>query len=779
MRIRSIGLTWFRGAAESDPLETDCKSLVVYGQNGTGKSSFVDAVEYAINNGKIEHLANEYSGRNQERAILNTHKPATRSTEFRIAFENDDELKVKIAPNGSCTRTGAEAIAMESWDYRRTVLRQHEVAEFINSRKGDKYSALLPLFGLQELEIAAENLRQLAKTIITQAKLVERQGTSKHYSIMRKQNFGDDSDGVIENKIVRLHEKYCERSKTTEILARCNELKQSLTKSINEHSEEHQRYVTLQEISMADIAGHVNNVRSANASLAMSMEPLITEKLEVLRVTDVFATRLQDEQEVSCPACGRSILVNQFKTHVKDEQERLKDITSIFETRKNAVNLLIDSIKIIKRALGKDEVKVWRDELEAGIKANVERLEDNSEDDLRQSLGEEDLNAIEINCIPVMNAASTGSEDAPSAIRTLATDKTDVEAALETFEAKVLENEISTTKELIAFINEVENGVRNEIRTRAVAVVKNISSDIGLMWKILHPGEPIDDIQVYLPENDKAIDISLRFHGKNQGSPRLTLSEGYRNSLGLCIFLALAKHDTRQDRPLFLDDVVISLDRNHRGMVAQLLEDQFAERQVIIFTHDRDWFAELRLQLAQKRWGFKTLLPYQTPDIGIRWSHKTTTFDDARGLLADRPDSAGNDARKIMDTELSLIAEKLELRLTYKRSTGNDNRTAYEFLERFLADGKNCFQNKVDGKFVCYIDGLDLLDKSKQLLATWGNKASHSYDVSNVEAMTLIETCERALNAFRCAGCKTSLWSKRSSNGEWIECQCGILRWRL
>lgn len=79
------------------------------------------------------------------------------------------------------------------------------------------------------------------------------------------------------------------------------------------------------------------------------------------------------------------------------------------------------------------------------------------------------------------------------------------------------------------------------------------------MWKILHPEEPIDEVRLYLPDGAKAIDIALKFHGKDQDSPRLTLSEGYRSGLGLCIFLALAKRETASDRPLILDDVVVSL----------------------------------------------------------------------------------------------------------------------------------------------------------------------------------------------------------------------------
>jgi chromosome segregation ATPase len=48
MRIKSIGIEWFRGAAEVVSLDPDSKSMVVYGENGSGKSSFVDAFEYAL-----------------------------------------------------------------------------------------------------------------------------------------------------------------------------------------------------------------------------------------------------------------------------------------------------------------------------------------------------------------------------------------------------------------------------------------------------------------------------------------------------------------------------------------------------------------------------------------------------------------------------------------------------------------------------------------------------------------------------------------------------------
>ena len=79
MRLERIDLSWFRGAADPVALEADCKSVVVYGQNGSGKSSFVDAIEYLLRDGRVGHLSHEYSGKRQEKGLPNTHTPKDRT----------------------------------------------------------------------------------------------------------------------------------------------------------------------------------------------------------------------------------------------------------------------------------------------------------------------------------------------------------------------------------------------------------------------------------------------------------------------------------------------------------------------------------------------------------------------------------------------------------------------------------------------------------------------------------------------------------------------------
>ncbi|MCX5800713.1 MAG: AAA family ATPase [Candidatus Eisenbacteria bacterium] len=677
MRIKSIQLAWFRGAADPVLLETNCKSIVVYGENGSGKSCFVDAIEYVLNSGRIGHLAHEYSGKHQERAIPNTHKPKNRKTELRIIFKDDVTLRIEIKPDGSSICSGAETIAMGTWDYQRLVLRQDEVAAFVHDTKGGKYSALLPLLGLHKMEVAAENLRQLVKSVEQQAKLKEIKGVLQEVERKRRLTFGADGDEQILKKIEELHSRYCpDKAATRDHMSYCKQLETAIDTLVKRFSKEQKRYFALRDAADVGLKGHVGAVRAANAKLAEAVEPLIAEKLEVLQSTDEFVEKLGDEEEVECPACGQSIPVDDFRAHIEAERRRLQDVIDTFNTRKGAIAALCDSVKSLKTLLAKADVKSWRDELSKGpLAKNSAYLDQINGEALRTSCGEEKLRTIEKKLLPLTTAADVASKHAPPDVEQLSADKRIAEVAEAVIEAKELALSAARAHALTSFLSSLEQGVRDEIRLRSQTVIDEISTDIQALWAILHPGESIEAVCLYVPKDaEKAIDIGLKFYGVKQNSPRLTLSEGYRNSLGLCIFLAMAKREADKDRPLILDDVVVSLDRNHRGMIAEVLDKEFSGRQVLLLTHDREWYAELRQQLDSKNWTFRALLPYETPDIGIRWSHKTTTFGDARAHLKKRPDSAGNDARKIMDIELSLIAERLHIRLPFLRADKNDRR---------------------------------------------------------------------------------------------------------
>jgi hypothetical protein len=782
MRIESIELSWFRGAADPVALTLECKSKVVYGGNGSGKSSFVDAVEYVLNEGKIRHLAHEYSGKHQEKAIPNTHRPDGRKTLLKIRFQDKSDVTTEIDANGSTRSSGDGKLAMADWSYQHTILRQDEVARFIHDTKGEKYSALLPLLGLEHLEMAAENLRQLSKVINEEAELKESGVKLKDVAAKRREAFGATDEAEVLSRIEQLHCAYCPgQASTVDPLSRCGELETAIETRITQFSDDQRRHLTLLGVRDLDLENKVNEVRATSLKLAGEIDPLISAKLEVLGSTEEYVGKLGDTGDIECPSCGRPISICDFKSHVKEERERLLDIISTNDARKEALVALSDLVKSLKNSLEKSDVKSWREGLTKGNNAkNFAFLDTVNAEAIRSTSREEDLKTIEDSLLPLTRIAAEATKDSLPDVRQLNDDKRIALAGKAVIEGHMLASAVNRAKSLISFVNSLEESIRGEIRARSQRVIEEISAEIESMWSILHPGEEIENVRLYVPpEADKAIDIGLKFFGVDQDSPRLTLSEGHRNSLGLCIFLAMAKKEEGADRPLFLDDVVISLDRNHRGMIAQLLEDKFPGRQIVLLTHDREWYSELKARLGDRNWSFGALLSWDTPQVGIRWSNRTKTFDEAREQLKqNRPDSAGNDARKIMDVELALIAEGLQLRLLFLRGEKNDKRGAHEFLEHLIAEGKKRFKKKECGTYVSFDQAIQMFDQADRLLVSWGNRGSHTFDVTESEATKLIETCEKALQCFQCPSCKKKVWFAEATGDSSLQCMCGEIRWR-
>ena len=784
MRIRTIELAWFRGAASAVALEPNGKSMVVYGENGSGKSSFVDAIEYVLNNGIIEHLRTEYSGSRQVNAIPNTHKPASENTTLRFRFQDSSELMIDFNPNGSSKRSGGEEVAMGEWEYRQTILRQDEVARFIHDTKGRKYSALLPLFGLHRLEVAAENLRKLSRTVENEAKAGEKKAHLQQSVSQRQAIFSDQTDEQIMEAIHELYARYCGGDHDeVDALTLCGKTKTAIDHRMRQLSADDRRHVALKEVAESNLKDTVEQVRTASVKLAESIDSNISEKLAVLQAARAFAETVEDAIEINCPACGQAVTSDAFNEHVKTETERLKELEDTFDAYKSAVGSVSNCLESLKSNLRKPDIKDWKDGLvDPALLDGLQHLENTSSDALRENCSVDDLNAIERMLLPIITTAARDTRGAPPDVQTLTGDKNRIDVAETMISSRSLQAEIDACEGLTSIITALEQEVRSQIRQRSQAVIDTISQDVESMWSTLHPGERIDRVGLSLPADaDKAIDVVLKFHGRDQESPRLTLSEGFRNSLGLCIFLAMAKQVVDKERPLFLDDVVVSLDRHHRGMIQGLLDTEFDDRQVIILTHDREWYTELRQQLGGgRRWTFRTLLPYETPDIGIRWASRDSTFDDARAMVAERPDSAGNDARKIMDQELPLIAEKLKTSMPFLRSERNDRRGAHEFLERLIADGRKCFQKRSGSQYVANKDAVDALETADRLLVSWGNRGSHTFDVVRPEAIALIDACEAALATFQCQSCdhRTFVWRLDDEKSERVQCRCGELRWR-
>ena len=781
MRIGSIQLSWFRGAAKDAILETGGASLLVYGLNGAGKSSFVDAVEVCVRSGKLNHLSHEYSGRHQEKGLINTHRPFGQATTASVAMAKTGAIVTcRWAGAGAVKIEGLNASRLDRWDYRRIALRQEEVADFIRSTKAEKYSALVPLLGLQSFETAAENLRRIAKEIATLSKVEDLRRQIASIQDRRKEAFGEASVSTLLDQLRALCSRYLSDPAPDNSAQAAIAVKTAIEQRVSTLDAESREAAALQEVAGTKLQSLIQYVQEIDAEIAQSTEPLLMERLETLSAAARYTQAQEDVDEVNCPACGTIVKLANFRAHVVAEREKLQQIEAMFRKRSQSLNAVFDEVQRLRTLFASAILASWRVSKAAALVDEIRFLQEIDIPSLRIFPQDTDLVRFATEIKKIVDVVNASEKLSTPDVNILINDKVSVALISDVLEAEKNRKKVERTDALIGYTNTLEEMVREEIREQAEAVFGTISTDIQRLWHILVPSQEISDMRLYVPDDaDRGIDVALSFHGIEQDSPRLTLSEGRRNALGLCIFLALAKQ-VKDDTPIILDDVVISMDRGHRSQVAMLLEKEFADRQIILLTHDREWFFELTRFLKKPRWKSARLVPWGGPTTGIRIADQSEDFAKARANINVDPEDAESNVRRIMDQAMAETAERLEVPMPFLRGDDNDHRTAGQFISRVTGRAKKGLHIKSDstGAFEKHVAAVAALDLVAPQLAAWANRGTHTFSASPTEAAVLIDNCEAALAAFQCSGCQTPVWFLEIESSGHLECRCGGLQWR-
>jgi DNA repair exonuclease SbcCD ATPase subunit len=784
LKISSIELTWFRGAATKVTLNTGYKSAAIYGDNGSGKSSFVDGFEYNVTKGKIHHLKNEYSDLYLNNCVRNIETPSSQQCIAKICFEKSDFVQSEIPESGKFKFTGSSAEFLEkiqSWNIQKHVLRQNEVADFIQSTKTEKYSILSPLLGLQGMEDVATNLIKIKESMLKKAKFESMAG---EYNYIKSELLGffTGTDSItIKNQVELRANKYI--TSTGDIDAISKQAIAALEKLLQDKEPIVKRYIVINNLAKTPLGARIEAVAKLEEKLAEASESYVDHKIPILENTETILNSIEDlTEEIECPACGRKIVGSEFKLHVDTQLEQLKLVRQLKVSLTTAKQQLILALtSFITQSKNEKAFNEWLSSPEnQQLMVSLNKLDEFTVGQATDRWSSEKITSLQNTITEVMPKLERELQHQPPTTNTIVDDLKFFQTCLKVKRFKSLEEAISKVQILSKAIDDTYFAIRQKIASITSQILTEISTDIARIWGLLHPGQPIEGVHLSRSEKDKAIEVCLKFYGNPQSDPRLTLSEGHRNSLGLSIFLALANQGSAKENPIFLDDIVSSLDREHRGMVTQLLCTELLERQVILFTHDREWFGELTRMLDAKSWKFFTLKPYAGPSAGIELLPTTYTFEEAESLMTDHISSVGNAVRAIMDTELPKVAQKLKLDMPYLQGQTNDTRTAFDFLNQLISKGEKRFQINDGNGWKPYQGAIETWKEARSQLEGWANRATHGGSLSAVEAKKLIETCNKALLFFQCseAGCeRKAVWAL--SAGDHVRCDCGKVRWKI
>lgn len=196
----------------------------------------------------------------------------------------------------------------------------------------------------------------------------------------------------------------------------------------------------------------------------------------------------------------------------------------------------------------------------------------------------------------------------------------------------------------------------------------------------------------------------LVFRAHPLQTPQLFLNEARLSALGLAVYLAgrLACTPTASAtalKLLVLDDVLIGLDHSNRLPVLDVLNVRFADWQVVLLTHDRNWFDLARSHLPESGW--KCVEVYQGDDAA------------PAPIPIIRP-TQNRPARALLDKAKELI------QTPYVEAAANYTRQAFELGVRAACELKKIeMRYCVDPKAH---QAQDFLDKLKSWKATGGVK---------------------------------------------------------
>ena len=701
MRIEGLRLSWFRGAGPEVSLEPKGKSLACFGPNGAGKSTFVDALEYLAGDGKIDHLSHEYAGKSQINAVRNTHAPAASPATIEVTFPHGATLAASISAKGAVKVVPSEeaaATALASWRSAQLILRQDEVARFIHATKGEKYSALLPLLGLGEIETVVDNLHRLAREVAKQGQVAELEARIEGSA-------GADGLDAARETLARLVQKY--GAIPSGDAASADAIAVAIQRRLGSLDDDSRHRQRLEQVRDQALTEKARAARAAAANIAESWERIVLGKVRALEGAEEVLGRAGKSDTLDCPSCGRQIARNDLAAHVAHELEALTNVRAqwgAWESAAASLTAAVEAVHDVAATLSPESET--RGDRQSPVGTAAAELcafvtaEPRDSHAGNRGATAPDLAALAqlVDRAERLDAAVEAELAAPApAASELLADRDAAERARACLGHDANVHRLAGVRAIVGALEALEAAIRHEMRVEAERTLAEISAEVQRLWSKLHPGEPIEDVKLYAPEADKALDVSLKYYGRDQPSPRLTLSEGHRNSLGLSIFLALVRLRAPAERPVILDDIISSLDREHRGRVIDLLASDFVDRQVLLFTHDHEWFVQLHALLPAKHWTFCKLRSWDNPEVGVRWAGSVTKLEEAREQLAVSPEIAASRARASMDEELQVAAELLELEVPFRRGVHNDHRTGAELLTVLASSAKKCLRTKSGG----------------------------------------------------------------------------------
>ncbi|MFC1912690.1 AAA family ATPase [Chloroflexota bacterium] len=620
MRLIELEINNVRGIRHL-VIKPDQGNVVIWGSNGSGKSAVVDAIDFLLT-GRMSRLTGKGTG-DIKLDVHGVHidcNPGEASVRAVIAIHNyKSPIEIK-----RCMDTSGVLQCDNLKDKRylapllsvalrgQHVLTRREILKYITAEPSDRAQGIQSILDLKDIEDIrkafvkvehecekAHDAIRLALTLaageiiaITGEKTYTVAGTLEYINTIRKvlkaPAITDLESTKVKSDVIPPTLLPIEQAINT------IQLKLDID-TINAFLSD-DNIGKLEKVD-ADLRGYVQSIKDS---------PQLLKSLKRLNIVNLGLELL--EEDGVCPLCDTKWPPGQLRQHLEKHVleaqmagkyqasiSALSGPQSISLSNIIAkVNNLIAVIEVIGLTKEKESLQLWVKGIEEIIKSLVNPVGNYDTKKMTQAKFRQTLKIPECQVMldRILQLAesrfpkATPEMDAWDALTKLETRLNSLENTKKQLLQKALVNKRASelSENFLLARDAVLQGLYDSVRDRFVGLYLQIH------------GEDEAGFKAQIKPEKAGIDFKVDFYGRGEHPPHAMHSEGHQDSMGLCLYLALAEKLTKGIIDLIiLDDVVMSVDADHRRNICGILSTSFPNNQFLITTHDRTWANQLRI----------------------------------------------------------------------------------------------------------------------------------------------------------------------------------------
>ncbi|ADH68492.1 recombination protein F [Nocardiopsis dassonvillei] len=575
--LSSVKVTGFRGIGGEAELNLPPGPglTMVFGANGSGKSSFAEGIEAAVTGDNARwHTAksNVWSGSWRN---VHTSKPSRIDVEFSTADgggshtltrtwhgQNASDSSAKVSAPDGAQRPLEELGWKRALQLYRPFLPYAELGTAFTGARSEAHDRIADILGLEELTEADGRLRQLVSGKEAAAKRVREECVSLRTELEamddpRAQAAADALDGrspdlaalreILENQRV-LDETGLERARRISLLQ------------------------TPDASAITSAARELRRAAEETARVSGTSAAAAQRRADLLE--SVLGLHIDHPQEHTCPVCGTADQITEgWARKAKQEIDTLREEG---ERARAAQQRCVSAVRSAQ-ALPQN-APVWLPEaLNAPWTAWTDCRRISDPQALAEAL-ERTGSDLATASGPVIERAKSELAEADSAWLRVAGDLAAwVTRAEEVERARPVVREAKKAREWL-------KSAHGDLRSARLAPFADRTQAI---WGELRQESSVSLNSIELMGTNTTRHLALDVSVDDKAAQALgVMSQGELNSLALALFLPRACSEESPYRFIVLDDPVQSMDADKVAGFARVLQDYAASRQVIVFTHD-------------------------------------------------------------------------------------------------------------------------------------------------------------------------------------------------